>query len=257
MLSIIGCGNSNRSDDGVGVYVVQQLKKKFGKLVNPEKVQIFDAGTSGMEVMFQARGSDALIIIDANKSGSEPGAIFQVPGEILANCHSPSFGLHDFRWDHALYAGKQIYKENFPQNIQVFLIEAEKLEFGLELSDVVKAAADRVVDQIAERLEKLQMVTIKNGNLYVNHELYKKFFNGIETIALMKRDTGFLVMPLFSQAIGGRLFKMRNTIGDRVVTATDFLEEFNLDGHDERHFLAAWDAGASALFVDLKKGAKA
>jgi hydrogenase maturation protease len=154
-LSIIGCGNSNRSDDGVGVYVVQQLKAKLGNTIDPEAVRIFDAGTAGMEVMFQARGSDALIIIDANKSSSEPGSIFEVPGDELANCHQPSFGLHDFRWDHALYAGKQIYKDNFPQDIQVFLIEAEKLELGLELSEVVKASADRVVDKILKRLSKM------------------------------------------------------------------------------------------------------
>ncbi|HIA54799.1 MAG TPA: hydrogenase maturation protease [Candidatus Melainabacteria bacterium] len=155
MLSIIGCGNSNRSDDGAGVYVVQQLKKELANSIDPERVRIFDAGTAGMDVMFQARGSDALIIIDANKSGSDPGTIFQVPGETLANCHQPSFGLHDFRWDHAIYAGKQIYKENFPQDIQVFLIEVERLELGLELSEVVKASADKVVEKIVERVSKI------------------------------------------------------------------------------------------------------
>ena len=98
-----------------------------------------------------------------------------------------------------------------------------------------------------------ETVLIKNGNLYVDHQLYKKFFSGIETIALLKRDTGFLVMPVFSQASGGRLLKMRNAIGDRVVTATDFLQEFNLDEHDEKNFSATWDSSAAALFVDLKE----
>ncbi len=76
MLSIIGCGNSNRSDDGAGVYVVQRLKEQLSKAPSLD-VQIFDAGTAGMDVMFQARGSNALIIIDASCSGSEPGAVFE------------------------------------------------------------------------------------------------------------------------------------------------------------------------------------
>ncbi|HIA54798.1 MAG TPA: hypothetical protein EYN91_22390 [Candidatus Melainabacteria bacterium] len=97
-----------------------------------------------------------------------------------------------------------------------------------------------------------QTISIKNGNLYIDHELYNKFFSGIETIALLKRDSGFLVMPVFSQASGGRLLKMRNAIGDRVVTATDFLQEFGLDEHDQKNFSATWDSGAAALFVDLK-----
>ncbi len=152
MLTIIGCGNSSRCDDGVGVYVAQQLKRKLPNAADMS-VHIFDTGTGGMDVMFQARGTRALIIIDANKSDSEPGAIFEVPGEVLANCHTPSFGLHDFRWDHALYAGKQIFKDDFPKDIQVFLIEAAKLEFGLELSDTVKAAADVVVEKILNRVQ--------------------------------------------------------------------------------------------------------
>ncbi|MBS1991491.1 MAG: hydrogenase maturation protease [Cyanobacteria bacterium SZAS LIN-3] len=156
-LTIIGCGNSNRCDDGVGVYVVQQLKTKLPNAADIN-VRIFDAGTGGMEVMFQARGTKALIIIDANRSESEPGAIFEVPGEVLENCHKPTFGLHDFRWDHALYAGKQIFKEDFPKDIQVFLIEAAKLEFGLELSDTVKASADVVVEKILNRVENSRVI---------------------------------------------------------------------------------------------------
>ncbi|MBS2007568.1 MAG: hypothetical protein JST01_11035 [Cyanobacteria bacterium SZAS TMP-1] len=98
-----------------------------------------------------------------------------------------------------------------------------------------------------------EVVSIKNGNLYVGHELYQKFFAGIETIALLKRDTGFLVMPVFSQASGGRLLKMRNSAGDRVVTATDFLQDFNLDEQAEKNFAARWDGSAAALFVDLQQ----
>ncbi len=148
MISIIGCGNSNRSDDGVGVYVAQKLMR--GNV--PENVRVFDAGTSGMEVMFQAQGSSALIIIDANQSDSSPGAIFEVPGEVLANIPEPAFNLHGFRWDHAIYAGKKIFKENFPEEISVYLIEVQDLSFGLELSAPVKKSADFVVSKILEKL---------------------------------------------------------------------------------------------------------
>jgi hydrogenase maturation protease len=99
MLLVIGCGNSNRRDDGVGVLVAQRL------LTAPShggSVEIFDAGTNGMDVMFKARGADKLIIVDACTSGGEPGAVFEVPGSELENRPVPSYTLHDFRWDHAL-----------------------------------------------------------------------------------------------------------------------------------------------------------
>ena len=154
MLSIIGCGNLNRQDDAVGICVVQKLMKDAGHY-SENDLKIFDSGTSGMDVMFQARGSDALIIIDANQSGSEPGSIFEVPGEELANLPEPSYNLHDFRWDHALYAGKKIYKDEFPNDVTVFLIEAEKLGLGIGLSERVEKAAERVAEKVLQRVEKI------------------------------------------------------------------------------------------------------
>ncbi len=152
MLSIIGCGNTNRQDDGAGVYVARSLMDVLRERPR-DSVRVFDAGTSGMEVMFLARGSDALIIIDANQSGSEPGAIFTVPGEELENMSESSFNLHDFRWDNALYAGRKIYGDEFPAEVTVFLIEAQDLDFGLELSAPVRTAADRVIELVVDKVD--------------------------------------------------------------------------------------------------------
>jgi hydrogenase maturation protease len=103
-----------------------------------------------MDIMFQARGSDALIIIDANQSNSKAGTIFEVPGKELENIPEPSYNLHDFRWDNALYAGRRIYQDDFPKDINVFLIEAEGLDLGIGLSDKVQKSADRVVELVMD-----------------------------------------------------------------------------------------------------------
>ena len=150
MLTIIGCGNSNRTDDGAGVFVAQHLQN-FLQSNTKNNVKVFDAGTGGIDVMFQARGSSRLIIIDASQSGSEAGAIYQVPGEELEREREVSYSLHDFRWDDALYAGRKIFKEDFPEDVTVFLIEAESLDYGLELSPKVKISAENVI----ERLQKI------------------------------------------------------------------------------------------------------
>lgn len=148
MLSVIGCGNLNRCDDGVGVVVAHQL------MHYRDKVSIFDAGTGGMEVMFRARGASRLVLIDASRNGSEPGAIFRVPGEELARDYKPTFSLHDFRWDHALYAGRRIFGASFPTDITVFLIEGATFDLGTQLSDPVQRAADRVCIEITGIIEQ-------------------------------------------------------------------------------------------------------
>ena len=151
MLTIIGCGNPNRSDDGVGVVVARELIARFAE-EERAAVRIFDAGTDGMGVMFKARGSDALIIIDASRTGAEPGSVYEVPGHELEGAPSEGFTLHGFRWDHALFAGRKIFKSEFPDDVTVFLIEADSLDFGLELSPTARAAADKVVETLTARI---------------------------------------------------------------------------------------------------------
>jgi hydrogenase maturation protease len=152
MLTVIGCGNSNRSDDGVGVFVAQALLQRLHATPRDD-VRVFDAGTGGMDVMFQARGASKLIVVDASSSGSPAGAIFEVPGAEVQREHSPSLSLHDFRWDHALAAGRLIFREQFPSDVSVLLIEAQSLALGLELSPPVHDAAQRVIEKIARVID--------------------------------------------------------------------------------------------------------
>lgn len=140
---VIGCGNLNRSDDAVGVRVIQQLRLRFAETL-PVGVKLFDAGTGGMEVMFQARGAKVLIIVDACSSGSEPGAVFRVPGSEVDTAHEPGYTLHDFRWDHAVHAGRRIFGDAFPSELTVYLVEAGSLELGTELTEPVHHAAAKV-----------------------------------------------------------------------------------------------------------------
>lgn len=145
-LAIIGCGNPNRSDDGVGPEVIRRLREKN----LPDYVNLYDAGTDGMAVMYLARGATHLIIVDAKAPEGKPGAIYEVPGDVLEAPPPQSLNLHDFRWDHALYAARQIYGDEFPDSVSVFLVEAESLELGLELSSRASEAVDKVAERIAD-----------------------------------------------------------------------------------------------------------
>lgn len=155
MLVVIGCGNLNRSDDGAGVCVIHRLRlrlrQEFGDTL-PPGARLFDAGTGGMEVMFQARGASGLVIIDACRSGSEPGAIFRLPGTEIDTVHQPAYSLHDFRWDHAVHAGRRIFGTAFPSDLTVYLIEAGSLELGTELTPPVSRAVGEVCERVAQTI---------------------------------------------------------------------------------------------------------
>lgn len=149
-VAIIGCGNPNRSDDGVGAEVIRRLLPRAAP-----RTKLLDAGTDGMAVMFAARGCRTLIVVDACTTGAAPGTLFEVPAGVLACPHPPSFTLHDFRWEHALYAGRKMYGADFPADVTVLLVEARSLAFGLALSaevgDAVARAVARIEQLLAER----------------------------------------------------------------------------------------------------------
>ena len=146
MIVVMGCGNAARSDDGVGPAVVRALACR--PIANDPDVRLLDAGTDGMAVLFAARGCEVLLIVDASRSGAEPGAVFEVPGDELERQHQNSLTLHDFRWDHALYAARRMFGASFPTMVKVLLVEANTVQFGLELSPVVAASAEKVADRI-------------------------------------------------------------------------------------------------------------
>ncbi len=153
MLTIIGCGDTNRKDDAVGIIVAQRLRSYLHNHPNLN-VRVFDASTGGMDIMFQARGSDELIIVDASHSGSSPGDIFEVPGDELGNTPHLGYSTNNFSWEHALFAGKQLFKNDFPEDVTIYLIEAADLSLGMEMTHHVEKSATRVVEIIANRIRQ-------------------------------------------------------------------------------------------------------
>jgi len=142
---IIGCGNLLRGDDGVGPILVRVI----WDMGLPPGVRLADGGTAGMDVAFQMRGADQVIIVDACQSGNPPGTLYQVPGAELENLPPlTGLNLHAFRWDHALAFGRWLLKEAYPQKVTVYLIEAESLDHGADLSPTVR----RTMDQLARKL---------------------------------------------------------------------------------------------------------
>jgi hydrogenase maturation protease len=148
-MAVIGCGNPNRTDDGVGPEVIRLLRSR----ALPGWVELHDAGTDGMAVLYRARGATHLVIVDARRpeagATAAPGAIYEVPGEVLAAAPDPAAGLNAFRWDHALHAGRIIHGAEFPVAVRVLLIEAADLSLGIGLSPAAAAAAEAAAARVA------------------------------------------------------------------------------------------------------------
>jgi hydrogenase maturation protease len=151
----MGFGNPVRSDDAVGCYVIEQLQKKG---LESDTVSLFDMGTGAFEVLFKLQGHQRIIIVDAViNTGEAPGTLYKVPAaEIEAAIQDdPMVFLHSIKWDQALSYAKKIMRENYPDDITVYLIAVDNTRLEVELSDEVRQAGDKVVNYILEDLKVL------------------------------------------------------------------------------------------------------
>ena len=142
---VIGCGNPLRGDDAAGPVLIRRLWDRG----LPAGVRCADGGTGGMDVVFQMRGVPEVILVDACRTGAEPGAVFEVPGDEVANLPPLSgINLHAFRWDHALAFARWLLRAGRPERVTAFLIEGQTYDVGAALSPAV----DRAIDEVADRL---------------------------------------------------------------------------------------------------------
>ncbi|MCF6308614.1 MAG: hydrogenase maturation protease, partial [Flavobacteriaceae bacterium] len=141
------------SDDAIGIYVIEKLKEIIG---DNENINVFDMGTAAFEILFGLKGHQKIILIDAVLNTDEPdGTLYKVPAEevLRAPDNDPMVFLHGMKWDQALSYAKKIFQEDYPDDIQVYLIAVTNTRLEVELSKVVQDAGDKVVNLILEELK--------------------------------------------------------------------------------------------------------
>ena len=142
---VIGVGNLLLRDDGVGIHVVNMLKKR-----SPE-VDVLDAALGSVELLEEMRGYDRVVIVDAIITGAEPGTVFMV------NLHqqeeppviTSSHGIDIFT---TLRLGEELYRD-MPSERIIIGIEAEDItSYSEECTPRVAQAVKKVVGIILDLL---------------------------------------------------------------------------------------------------------
>ena len=141
---VVGCGNLLRGDDAVGPILVRMLADRD----LPEGVRLIDGGTAGMDVAFAMRGVRRVLLVDASRIGVEPGTVHRVPGSELTDLTPPEGNLHSFRWDQALGFAQWLLKDDYPEDVTVYLVEGAAFEHSEALSPAVQQTVERVCDAI-------------------------------------------------------------------------------------------------------------
>src|SRR5208283_2106901 len=147
---VLGIGNVLMMDDSVGVRAVEELEQGYSFM---EGVELLDGGTSGIELLSSIQDRDYLIIIDAIKSGLDPGTVVRVEGEDVPARFRTRISPHQLGLSDVLAAAT--ISGRLPKNMVLFGVEPKTIELGLGLSDEVKTSFSKLVRVVKEELEHI------------------------------------------------------------------------------------------------------
>ena len=148
---VLGVGNTLLKDEGVGVRVVEELKKKFAF---PSNVRLVDGGTQGLWLLPTLQEADRLVVIDAVLGKCEPGSIYRLEKDDLPKGLRLKQSAHDSDLIEALNLCALL--DQAPQTVVVIGIEPEDISaYGLQLTPTIESRVPALVDQVLVELGKL------------------------------------------------------------------------------------------------------
>ncbi len=144
---VVGVGNDDRTDDGAGLDVARELA---GRRTLPADVRVWTAELTGLLDVWKRR--PLVILVDAVRSGEEPGTVRRFTAEELA-APSPTrtFSTHGISLPDVIDLGRTL--EALPDRLVVYGVETSDTRVGTgrsaEVRRGVMAAAARIVEELA------------------------------------------------------------------------------------------------------------
>ncbi|WP_051391140.1 hydrogenase maturation protease [Paraburkholderia mimosarum] len=154
---VIGIGNPDRADDGVGCLVAQRLA---GRL--PADVAVLTREGDMMDIGDDMAGTDALVCIDAARPAGSPGSVTRIDlGEQLLPGGGTFASSHGFGLAQAIELALALGTAS--QDIVIYAIEGTSFEPGAPMTREVAAAAQEVVARVVAEVERLRSGTSRGA----------------------------------------------------------------------------------------------
>ncbi len=144
---IVGIGNTLMTDDGVGVFAVKELARRFEF---PETVELIDGGTKGIELLPYLEGSSRLLFIDAVNFGEAPGYIGEIEKDRIAEYFRTKLSVHQIALPDMLGAGMLL--GSLPEEVHLIGIQPESVELGYGLTETISERLDEFIERIIDKL---------------------------------------------------------------------------------------------------------
>jgi len=156
----MGVGNILCSDDGFADAVLRALEEEG----LPEQVELFDAGTSAIDLMDIFDGRRKLIVLDAVRGGQQPGTLYRFSPEQVDGGVLPMNSLHQVGLLETLKLAELV--DCKPQQTVVIGVQPSSTGLGIGLCDEVRQAVPQAVRLVVAEIEHLMGVADPRGENY-------------------------------------------------------------------------------------------
>ena len=146
---VIGVGNAYRRDDAAGLVMARRLWEAARA-----EVTLWEASGEGTALMDAWEGAEAVILIDAVRSGAPAGTIHRLDARIET---LPAawfrYSTHAFSVAEAIALARALNR--LPPRLIVFAVEGEHFDAGVGLSPEVERAVDGLVRRGLEEVDRI------------------------------------------------------------------------------------------------------
>jgi hydrogenase maturation protease len=154
---IVGLGNTFVSDDGAGIYVVRDLKRRIG----PESVPCRELPTGGLDLLLAISGFDEALLVDVARSGNVPPGHIRVLPLFPSPLPSAPVSLHTLTLQNTLFIGRGL-DIPLPKAVTLYTIEGRDTEtFCEECTPEVRRAIPVLVDKIMQKVHAFSGPSIR------------------------------------------------------------------------------------------------
>jgi len=142
---VVGVGNEDRGDDGLGPLAARLLAQSWAA-GPPAGVEVITWTGDPMGLLDRLAGVDRLVLIDAVVSGGEPGTTRRF-GADAPFAETAGASTHNFKLAAALALGRALGR--LPERVEVWGIEAAEFGHGAPLTLAVAEAVLALVPRLS------------------------------------------------------------------------------------------------------------
>jgi len=142
---VIGVGNPNRSDDGLGIAAARRIRDRLS--LSEVSIDVEESSGEGASLMELWSADDQAVLIDAVRTGRSPGRIVRLDAHVSP---IPSdffrYSTHAFSVAEAVELSRVLGR--LPAKLVIYGIEGRSYVAGTELSAEVSGALVEVVEGV-------------------------------------------------------------------------------------------------------------